>query len=101
MRTRQERDEAVSTVISFLVAGFIFIAAIGMLLFTSDTMGTDGAPVDEAGQDVGVQGLADLLAANEGLGWAAGADGVDRLGLLADDGAGLDPEKLDALRGAL
>ncbi len=101
MGVQPRGDEGVSQVISFLVAGFVFIAAIGLVLLTSQSAGSDREPVAHAGQEAHAESLADLLTGSTGLGWANGADGLARLGLVAGNGSGLDSLHLEALRGAL
>src|SRR5688500_5109783 len=101
MSERRCSESAVSQLFTFLVAGGVFIVAVGTVLMTTQLTGQDSEPVSNAGQEAGAESLADLLVGSAGLGWGGGADAVDRLGLLAANGSGLDIARMDALRGAL
>src|SRR5688572_20129582 len=97
----QDDHEAVSQIMGFLVAGGVFLVAVGAVLLNTQMAGGDGEPVRNAGQEASAESLADLLMQSQGLGWADGADELDRLGLLADNGSGLDLARMGALRGAV
>ncbi|HUR62053.1 MAG TPA: hypothetical protein VM286_06785 [Candidatus Thermoplasmatota archaeon] len=96
------RDTAGSgQVITFLVAGVVFLGAVGAALVMSRGAGQADHGAHEAGQQQEAAGLADLLVGSAGLGWSAGPDQVGRLGLRATNGSGLQQESLEALRGAM
>ncbi len=90
-----------SYVLTFLVAGAIFVAVIGGLLITSRNAGKDpGGAAQTSTTDTDARSLADLIIASPGIGWAAGPDHVQRLGLGAA-GGGLNHTSIEALRSAL
>jgi hypothetical protein len=93
-------DEATGQVITFMVAGAIFFAAVGAVLLATRNSGTDRAAPDAARQGVQSGSLASLLVASPGVAWASGADHITRLGLGATNGSGLQQSSVDALRGA-
>lgn len=92
---------AVGQVLTFLVAGALFLGVVSAALLLSRNAGKQDHGAHEAAQQQEATGLADILVGSAGLGWAAGADHVGRLGLMATNGSGLQPESLDALRGAM
>jgi hypothetical protein len=94
-------DQAIGQVVTFLVAGAIFLAAVGTVLVVSQSSATDVGDSRESAKTIEAAGLADILVGSAGIGWEAGPDGIGRLGLLASNGSGLDPASLDALRGAM
>lgn len=94
-------QEASAQVVALMVAGAIFMAAIGAVLLASSGAGSDRSSADAAAQDIEADGLADLLIGSAGVGWAAGPDQLGRLGLAAANGSGLQQSSIDALRGAL
>lgn len=94
-------DAALATVASLLAALPVFLAAVAGLVLTASGPGQDAAPVGEAAQEVRADGLADRLVASPGVGWPAGPDAVQRLGLGAANGSGLQQSSIDALKGAL
>lgn len=100
MPLRDDRQASAQT-ISMLVAGVVFLSAIGAVLLTSQDANRDRASADGAAQDVQADGLADVLLGSPGVGWALGADSVTRLGLAAANGSGLDPASILALKGAM
>lgn len=98
----RQDGSALSHVVSFLVAGSVFLGAVGTLIaFTQLDAGGDRSAPDAARQDLESDGLADLLVGSAGVGWAGGNDGVERLGLQAANGSGLDQSRIDALKGAM
>ncbi|MFA5944911.1 MAG: hypothetical protein WC876_10650 [Candidatus Thermoplasmatota archaeon] len=99
---RLHRDDSASgQVIAFMVAGVIFLAAVASILVVSRGAASDPTEAHQAATGLEATGLADLLVGSTGIGWDNGPDGIDRLGLLATNGSGLDPDSLAALRGAL
>ncbi len=102
-RSRTTRaEDAIGQVVGFLVAGVIFLAGVGAILFVSNGQGRgDPAAPESAAKQVEASSLADLLLTSPGIGWASGADQVDRLGLQAMNGSGLDSDSIDKLRGAV
>jgi len=92
------RDEAVGQVLGVLVAGVVFLATIGTVLWTTRNASVDHDTVEAAGQRAQAEALVSLLVGSEGAGWDAGPDAVARMGLL-DDGGGLSLSKMDSLRG--
>lgn len=92
---------AVGQVVAFMTAGAIFLAAVASVLVVSRGAAKDTAISGEAAKHVQAEGLADILVASAGVGWDDGADGLERLGLMASNGSGLDPDSLEALRGAV
>lgn len=100
MPFRQDGSASAQTV-SMLVAAAVFIAAVSAVVLTSQQAGSDRTSADEAAQDLGASSLAELLVSSPGVGWAAGADSLQRLGLGAANGSGLDPASILALKGAM
>jgi hypothetical protein len=94
-------DQGTGQVVTFLVAGAIFLAAVGTVLVVSQGAATEPGETRESVKSVEATGLADILVGSTGIGWESDPDGIDRLGLLATNGSGLDPDSLDALRGAM
>jgi hypothetical protein len=95
------RDHAaVGQTFAFLVAGAVFVAAIGAILLASRNGGQDRMGAGWASDEAQARSLADTLVSSPGVGWSLGPDHVQRLGLSAANGS-LDPAALDALRGAL
>jgi hypothetical protein len=102
MRRLQRDDEALGQVVAFLVAGVIFLGTVAGVIVATRTAATDPQSGNsESVKSVEASGLADLLVGSPGVGWAAGADGIQRLGLAASNGSGLSTDALDALRGAM
>ena len=100
MGLRGDGESAVAHLVSFVVAGVVFLVAVGAIVLTTGFAGGDTEPVDYAGQDARTESLADLLIESPGVGWSQGDHPV-RLGLQADNGSGLDSARLAVLRGAL
>ena len=97
-----EDEGAFSQVLGFLVAGVVFLGAVGAILVVSTEEGEgDQSNPESAAQSVQATSLADLLVSSPGIGWAGGADALQRLGLEAGNGSGLDLGNVDALRGAV
>ncbi len=102
MLKRGKETDAVTQVVSFIVAGAFFLGILGALLIaTSDSSEADGTQIQDTQNRLDAEHLADLLAGSTGIGWAGGADSVTRIGLLHDDGDRLDNNRLSALRGAV
>ncbi|MHB8634176.1 MAG: hypothetical protein ACYDBQ_09460, partial [Thermoplasmatota archaeon] len=79
-------DDAVGGMISFLVAGVLFIATVGALVFTTQSQTRqDQSRPQAADQQLAANRLADLLVGSPGVGWSAGADNIQRLGLGASN----------------
>jgi uncharacterized membrane protein len=97
----RDDPDGVGQVVTLMVAGAIFLAAVGTILVVSQTAANEPSESREATKKVEASGLADILIGSTGIGWGSDPDGVERLGLLAGNGSGLDPESLDALRGAV
>ncbi len=93
-------DAAVAQMLTFLVAGVMFVGSVGTVLYFTRTAATDDDAVASATTNIDAASLADLLVGSPGIGWENGADGVVRLGLLAANRSGLDAAHLDLLRGA-
>lgn len=84
---------------SFLVAGTLFVTAMGAVLLETSRLGFGAS--DQAAQgslERESRDLMDTLLSSPGIGWEQGADQIERLGLGAPGGRGLDPERLEALR---
>ena len=95
-------DEAgTGQVITLMVAGAIFLAAVGTVLVVSQGTVNEPSEAREASKQVEAAGLADILIGSTGIGWSSDPDSLQRLGLLASNGSGLDPDSLEALRGAV
>jgi hypothetical protein len=92
---------ASAQVLTFLVAGVLFLAAVAAVLLTTRNAGKEDRGAGEADQQQKAGRLLDLLVNSQGIGWASGADGVGRLGVRATNGSGLQQSSIDALRGAL
>lgn len=99
-RVAQDESATSGQVVAFLVAGTIFLAAVASVLVMSQGAARDPVGDREAAKGVQAAGLADVLVGSAGIGWDAGPDGLERLGLLASNGSGLDAASLEALRGA-
>jgi hypothetical protein len=97
----QKDTSATAQVVSFMVAAAIFMGAIASVLVVTHGTASDHASADAATQDVEAGGLADIIVGSAGIGWAAGPDGLARLGLAATNGSGLQQSSIDALRGAV
>lgn len=97
----QRDDEAVGQVVTLMVAGAIFLAAVGTVLVVSQSASNEPSEAREATKEIQAAGLADILIGSTGIGWSSDPDGLQRLGLLNGNGSGLDPDSLEALRGAL
>jgi hypothetical protein len=94
-------DSASAQVLTFLVAGALFTGAVGTVLLVSRGSAQQDRGATEANQEQQADRLADLLVNSPGIGWAAGSDAINRLGLRATNGSGLQASSLDFLRGAL
>lgn len=91
--SRRDGESAVSTSIGLLVAGMVFIAAVGTLLMVSIAPGLDEEPVDASNQAADADAILNVLLGSPGVGWGAGADNLTRLGLAAP-GGGIDIDRL-------
>jgi hypothetical protein len=100
MRLREDQ-EGVGQVVTLMVAGAIFLAAVGTVLVVSQTAANEPSEARDATKEIEASSLADIIFGSPGMGWGSDADGVQRLGLLASNGSGLDASRLDALRGAM
>lgn len=89
-------ESAVGQVVGFMVAGAIFVAALGSLLLVSQQASTPEGDAAAAGQTLQAQSLLDLLISSGGVG---DVDDLQRLGLAAN-GTFLDAEVLEQMRGA-
>ncbi len=95
------RDEqAVAQMLTFLVAGVLFVGSVGTVLYFTRTAATDDDAVASATTNIDAASLADLLVGSTGVGWENGPDNLVRLGLLATNRSGLDAAHLDLMRGA-
>ncbi len=102
MQRRGHESEAVTQVVSFIVASAFFLAVFGALLMaTTDASSADGNQIQDTHNRLEAERIADLLAGSPGTGWVAGPEAVTRLGLQSADGSQLDSYRLDALRGAV
>jgi hypothetical protein len=97
----QQDGSASAQTLSLLVAAAVFIGALGMVIITSQQSGGDRSAADSAAQDIEATSLAEILVGSPGVGWADGADQVQRLGLAASNGSGLDAASIAALKGAM
>jgi hypothetical protein len=97
----QQDGSASAQTISLLVAAAIFVAAVSAVLMASQQSGADHAAADSAAQDIQASSLADILLGSPGVGWTADADTLQRLGLAASNGSGLDSASIDSLKGAM
>lgn len=86
-------------VVAFLVGGAIFVMAIGGILLVSRSTGDDQDSADAAANSLQATSLLDVLVGSPGIGWG-NPDTLGRLGIQATNGTGLNPDALDALRGA-
>jgi hypothetical protein len=97
-----DRDESgVGQVVAMVTAGAVFFATLGALLLATNQVATDRSPSDTAAKRMEARSLADILVSSPGVGWTGGPDGLQRLGLSASNGSGLDQASLDALRGGM
>ncbi len=94
-------DQAVGQVVSLIVAGAIFLAAVATVLVVSQGAARDDSSASDAAKRIQAAGLADILVGSAGIGWDDDPDAIERLGLLAGNGSGLDAQSLEALRGAV
>jgi hypothetical protein len=83
-----------------MVAVAVFLTALAGVLLAVKQAGEDTSPTDAAAEQVRADSLANLLTVSQGVGWAAGADHLSRLGLGATNGSGLEQSSIDALKGA-
>src|ERR1041385_5608830 len=96
MHPRDDSSAAAQT-IAFVVAGAIFMAAVGGLLLTAQRSDHDRhSRASDSQGSVAASSLADLILDSPGVGWSNGADGVTRLGLMAS-GRGLQGPSVGAL----
>lgn len=95
-RLAQEAD-ASATVISFLIAGVIFVASISTLLLTATQSESAMAGIGDCAR---ADSLAHVLLDSPGVAWDHDNGTVLRLGLADADGVSLNPEALASLRGA-
>src|SRR4029079_14722283 len=100
-RLRRATGGLSSQIVSLMVALAVFLAAVAGVLLAVNSPGDNPAPADAAAQEVRADALADLLVVSQGVGWASGADHVDRLGLGATNGSGLQQSSVDSLKGAM
>lgn len=100
MGFRQD-ESAVGQVVAMLAAGAVFFATVGALLIAANQVATDASPADSAAKRVEARSLADVLVSSPGVGWGGGPDSLQRLGLGAMNGSGLQQSSLDALRGGM
>lgn len=100
MGVREDREGNAQT-ISLLVASAVFIAAISAIVLSSKDANRDTSTADSAARDIEASSLADILLGSPGIGWSLGADNVERLGLGAANGSGIDPASVLALKGAM
>ncbi|MHB1261553.1 MAG: hypothetical protein ACYC2H_07535 [Thermoplasmatota archaeon] len=100
MSLRDDHDGSAQT-ISLLVAAAIFMAAISAIVLTSNDANQDIESANSAAQDIEAASLADVLLGSPGIGWSLGADGIERLGLGASNGSGIDPVSILSLKGAM
>jgi hypothetical protein len=91
---------AASQVVAFTVAGLVFVAAVGAVLVVVRDAGTSDLGAAAANQESRAERLADLLVGSPGIGLEDGSDSIQRLGLLAENGSGLQQSTIDAMRGA-
>jgi hypothetical protein len=84
-----------------MVAGAIFLAAVGTVLVVSQTAVNTPNESQESSKAVEAAGLADILFGSSGIGWSSDPDSLQRLGLLASNGSGIDAAHLEALRGGM
>lgn len=102
MQRLRRDDEALGQVVAFLVAGVIFLGTVaGVIVATRSTASDPYSTQSESVKEVEASGLADLLVGSPGVGWSADADALQRLGLAAANGSGLNSDALEALRGAV
>lgn len=100
-REKLEKDGSASAqVVAFMVAVAIFMGAVATVLVMTRGAGADRSSADSATQDLEAESLADLVIGSAGVGWESGPDGLDRLGLGAMNGSGLQQSSIDALKGA-
>src|ERR1044072_76706 len=99
-RLRRDTGGLSSQVVSLIVALAVFLGAVAGVLLGGNSPGDNPAPADAAAEEVRADALADLLVISQGVGWASGADHVDRLGLGATNGSGLQQSRVDSLQGA-
>ncbi|HUR25154.1 MAG TPA: hypothetical protein VM327_03960 [Candidatus Thermoplasmatota archaeon] len=94
-------EQAAGQVVAFMVAGAIFLAAVGAVLVVSQGAAKKAPEAREANKQVQAAGLADILFGSPGVGWGSDPDTMQRLGLLAGNGSGLDATHMEALRGGM
>ena len=100
MSLRHDHD-ASSQVIALVVAAAIFMGAVASVLLTSQHAARDQSSASAAAQGIEAKSLAEVLVNSPGVGWSGGPDAVQRLGLGATNGSGLQQSSVDALKGAL
>lgn len=92
-------DDAVASTVTFVIALGLFMAGFAGILLATRDVGQDTIAADAIADQAGAEALADVLLGSAGIGWAGGADGLERLGLVHDNGSGLNPAHLDLMRG--
>lgn len=93
-------DEAITAPIGFAIGGAVLLILVSGLLALAHEAGADSTASQEANLRNEASDLAALLAERPGDGWAGGADAVTRMGLQADNGSGLDADRIAAMKGA-
>ena len=97
----QQDGSGSAQTISLMVAAAVFIAAVFAVIMASQQAGGDHAAADSAAQDIEAASLAEILISSPGVGWTADADQLQRLGLMAANGSGLDASSIASLKGAM
>lgn len=100
MGFQQEGSGSAQTV-SLLVAAAIFMAAVAAVIMTTQQSGGDPTAADSAAQEIEAASLAEILVGSPGVGWTSDPDQLQRLGLAASNGSGLDAGSIAALKGAM
>lgn len=90
------RDEAATSAFAFMIAGVIFVAAVGSVTYYTSTYPVDREAADRAVLQNKATALVTALSQSPGVG---GVDDLARFGL-AQPGGGLDPLRMDTLCGA-
>ncbi len=93
--------EGASAPFGFAIAGAILLLIIGALLLTGQQAGLERTSSDEQNLRQEAESIADLVVDSKGAGWESGADSLTQMGLLKQNGSGIDLARMAAFKGAV
>lgn len=91
-------DRGASSPVAFLIAGSIFLASVGSVLYVTHDAARNADAGDAATDQMDAVSLLNLLTESQGVGWEKGADSLDRFGLGAANGTGMQLENIQSMR---